>query len=484
MIHETKAELVTDKELKMLVIGNPFYFIGGAPRRTYEVVKAYSELGIEVKIYIPYGQLFLTKLLQTIHNIKNQEVYSTLRDLEKSGIEISSEVYTQLEAMEEEIWEHYIIMKKGGVRWILENLKKLLFLINKRTVEDVHAFIKENFAKRKGSDVNLIYVTDATFLDMIYTGYFISEALRRKFFVLFQSIPLTSIKELIAEEFWHAKHFFEKNIFRNIIRTFIITIEKAFFKHETFRIFNHCAKNLAGLLSVSDAPIKIAKLDEWAYRRGIPIRVLRPGNAVNVELQKYFKEREKFLNSKEDYAIFYARLDVVKGILEIPFIAKHLQQNGYTMLLAGRFDNPNVREKFETLCRVLNVKNIRYLGYLPDKRLWQVVAKGKVLIYPSHCDVFPLVTLESLFLGNSVVAYNIPAVSSIYRDLQVVKIVEKYSWRKMAEEAVKILKTNLEKFVEEHKNENLIKFLELHSSWKNVAKAEICSMCEIMRDKA
>ena len=205
---------------------------------------------------------------------------------------------------------------------------------------------------------------------------------------------------------------------------------------------------------------------------------------MNVEIQKYFKERERFLRNKEDYAIFYARLDVVKGILEIPFIAKYLQQNGYTMLLAGRFDNPSVKEKFETLCRVLNVENIQYLGYLPDKSLWQVVAKSKVLIYPSHCDVFPLVALESLFLGNSIVAYNIPAISSIYGDLRVARIVEEYNWRKMAEEAIKILKTDLEKFIKEHKDRNLIKFLELHSSWKNVARAEIYSMCDIMRNKA
>jgi len=484
MMYETEANLATEKELKMLVIGNPFYFIGGAPRRTYEVVKAYSELGVKVKMYIPYGQLFLTKLLQIIHNIKDHEVYSVLKSLEKYDIGISPEVYIQLEAMEGEVWKYYSIMKKGGIRWILENFKRLLLLKNKRILEDAQAFIKENFAKRKESDVDLIYVMDATFLDMIYAGYFISEALRRKFFLLFQNIPLTSLRKLIAEEFWYAKYFFEKNIFKNILRTLILTAEKTIFKHETFQTFNYCAKNLAGLLSVSDAPIKVAKLDEWAYRRGIPIRILRPGNAVNVEIQKYFKERERFLRNKEDYAIFYARLDVVKGILEIPFIAKYLQQNGYTMLLAGRFDNPSVKEKFETLCRVLNVENIQYLGYLPDKSLWQVVAKSKVLIYPSHCDVFPLVALESLFLGNSIVAYNIPAISSIYGDLRVARIVEEYNWRKMAEEAIKILKTDLEKFIKEHKDRNLIKFLELHSSWKNVARAEIYSMCDIMRNKA
>ncbi|MCS7135144.1 MAG: hypothetical protein NZ893_01760 [Candidatus Aenigmarchaeota archaeon] len=52
----------------------------------------------------------------------------------------------------------------------------------------------------------------------------------------------------------------------------------------------------------------------------------------------------------------------------------------------------------------------------------------------------------------------------------------------MAEEALKVLKMDQNRFVEEHTDPKLIKFLELHSSWKNVAEAEIKKMYEIIRE--
>jgi len=149
----------------------------------------------------------------------------------------------------------------------------------------------------------------------------------------------------------------------------------------------------------------------------------------------------------------------------------------------GRFASPKIKESFEKLCKVLDVKNIQYMGYLPDKDLWQLVAKSKVLIYPSHSDLFSLTILESLFLGNFVIAYNIPAICNVYNNLKAVRVVEEYNWKRMAEEAIKILRMDSEEFAEEHQDKNLLKFLELHSSWENVARAEIESMCDIMNNK-
>jgi len=160
-----------------------------------------------------------------------------------------------------------------------------------------------------------------------------------------------------------------------------------------------------------------------------------------------------------------------------------LKKAGYKLILVGKFESTDVKTRFERICRRLCIKNIEYMGYLPDEKLWETIAKSKVLVYPSHDDTFSLVVLESLFLGASIVAYNIPAIVSIYKNLPVVKIVEEYNYKSMAEEAIKILKMDIEKFVEEHENENLTKFLELHSSWKNVARAEIQLMCNIMKMK-
>jgi glycosyltransferase involved in cell wall biosynthesis len=93
-----------------------------------------------------------------------------------------------------------------------------------------------------------------------------------------------------------------------------------------------------------------------------------------------------------------------------------------------------------------------------------------MLIYPSHCDTFSLVVLESLCLGTSVVAYNIPAITSIYRNLPAVRIVEEYDYKNMAKKAIEILKMDLNKFREEHTDRNLLAFLDLHHSWRNVAR--------------
>jgi glycosyltransferase involved in cell wall biosynthesis len=160
-----------------------------------------------------------------------------------------------------------------------------------------------------------------------------------------------------------------------------------------------------------------------------------------------------------DYAVFCARLGVSKGILEIPFIAKELEKAGYKLILIGNFDSVSTKMRFERICRELCVNNIEYTGYLPpDKGLWEIIAKSKVLIYPSHYDASPLVVLESLFLGTSVVAYNIPAIASIYKNLSTVEIVEEYDYKSMAKKAIEILKMNLNKFYAKHMDGNLLSF--------------------------
>ncbi|MEM1584446.1 MAG: glycosyltransferase [Ignisphaera sp.] len=110
----------------------------------------------------------------------------------------------------------------------------------------------------------------------------------------------------------------------------------------------------------------------------------------------------------------------------------------------------------------------------------EVVSRSKVLVYPSHSDAFPLVVLEALFLGCSVVAYDIPAIRSVYKGLKPVKIVREYGYKVMAEEAIKILKRDISKHEEEHLDDNFTNFLKMHSSWRNVAKADIEAIKEMI----
>jgi glycosyltransferase involved in cell wall biosynthesis len=131
------------------------------------------------------------------------------------------------------------------------------------------------------------------------------------------------------------------------------------------------------------------------------------------------------------------------------------------------------------MCEEKSVKNLSYLGWLPREKLIDVLSRSSVLIYPSHEDAFPLVVLESLFLGCSVVAYDIPAIRSVYGGLKPVKIVKEYDCKAMAEKAISILR-NSKEHEEEHFDETFLNFLEQHSSWKNVARAELEAINETL----
>jgi len=276
--------------------------------------------------------------------------------------------------------------------------------------------------------------------------------------------------------------FGKQQIFREIIRLILLISQS------TFPVSRHSysyalSNNLDGLLAVSEAPLMISGLDSWANKKGIKMKVVRPGNAVEEDIsRKYVNEEERhgLLQKKEDIAVYWARLHSSKGLFDILPVARKLAAEGYRLVMIGRFESIGEKRIFFRICEEKNIKNIDYLGWLPREKLIEVVSRSKVLIYPSHSDAFPLVLLEALFLGCSVVAYDIPAIKSVYKGLKPVKIVSEYDYKAMAEEAIKMLKRDISKHEEEHLDDNFMNFLKIHSSWRNVAKADIEAIREMM----
>ncbi|MEM3226096.1 MAG: glycosyltransferase family 1 protein, partial [Saccharolobus sp.] len=69
------------------------------------------------------------------------------------------------------------------------------------------------------------------------------------------------------------------------------------------------------------------------------------------------------------------------------------------------------------------------------------------------------------------VAYDIPAIRSVYKGINAVKIIKEFDKEGMASEALRLLSMS-EKEIEDIMNDDyLINFLDLHSSWDNVAEA-------------
>jgi glycosyltransferase involved in cell wall biosynthesis len=162
-----------------------------------------------------------------------------------------------------------------------------------------------------------------------------------------------------------------------------------------------------------------------------------------------------------------------KGIFELPKIIKILKgeyDEDVKLKVMGAFPNDGVRRIFFSLVRRYGVENnIEYLGFVSEEEKHEIVAKAKVLIYPSHSDWFSLVILESLALGTPVVAYDIPGPKSVFGDLPGVLFVREFDVRGSALAVVRIL-DNYDHYLGLMYSEKLLSFIRLHTSWDLVAK--------------
>jgi glycosyltransferase involved in cell wall biosynthesis len=175
---------------------------------------------------------------------------------------------------------------------------------------------------------------------------------------------------------------------------------------------------------------------------------------------------------KANYAMFFARLVTNKGVLELLRIFKHvLEATDVDLVVAGRFFDPRTERAFKSALRKLSIENrVRLTGFLPERQLYETVAKAKVLLYPSHSDSFSAVILQSLAAGTPVVAYDIPGPRSVFSGLPAVKFVREFDKKAMADEAVRILRMPEGDYQNMVNDEKVMKFLRDHSSWDAVTK--------------
>jgi len=193
------------------------------------------------------------------------------------------------------------------------------------------------------------------------------------------------------------------------------------------------------------------------------VNVLKIGNGIwnsNMELNKYIK------NVKENYIIYFARLNYMKGIFEIPFILKNILNYYNTKLvIIGKFAREWEKAKFIKMIKKYGLEdNVILKGYLTNDQLYNEISKSKVMIYPSHSDSFSLAISQALALHTPVIAYNIAGVK-IYENLKAVKLVNEFDYNAMANEAIKILKmNNINSLFDDDIND----FINEHN-WNNVA---------------
>lgn len=195
--------------------------------------------------------------------------------------------------------------------------------------------------------------------------------------------------------------------------------------------------------------------------------IIFPGNAVeNIKKSGHY--------NKDDYFIYAARANPIKGFLLLPFIWREVVKYKKDLILyvtaEKNLKDPYIR-RFIYLIKKFNLdKNIKFIGILNKDRYLEYLSKAKGFILPTLKDTYAISILESLFLGTIVISFDIPTLKYLYNNLEPVILVNNIE--DFAKYILKVSSIDYYQYERLFYSHNVREFLKLHESWDNVAKIE------------
>jgi len=206
------------------------------------------------------------------------------------------------------------------------------------------------------------------------------------------------------------------------------------------------SKNVKILLNEFDLILAVSKSipvemgDEW-FRRVV---YLDPGVALSQEDIQLINRLTEKKCRKEKIVIFGGRPVSGKGIVEALIAWRSILKgvdHKYKLVITGEIQ-PNVLSRLKVFCRKLDIENkVQFTGFLPRKERLSLVAKAKLMLYPSHVDAFPFAVLEALYLNTPVVAYDIPALRIYYQGLEGITLINESDLEALVQKSVELIST-------------------------------------------
>lgn len=139
-------------------------------------------------------------------------------------------------------------------------------------------------------------------------------------------------------------------------------------------------------------------------------------NGINLDV---FKNNANVTRSniekRHKTLLFVGRLQTIKGVTYL-IEAMNIIKNYYdvNLLIVG---DGNDREKLEALVEKLELNDvISFIGEVPSTEIPKYMAESDIFILPSISEGFPLVLLEAMASGLTVVASNIGGIPEIIKD--------------------------------------------------------------------
>ncbi|MEM0051375.1 MAG: glycosyltransferase [Sulfolobales archaeon] len=152
------------------------------------------------------------------------------------------------------------------------------------------------------------------------------------------------------------------------------------------------------------------------------------------------------VKDKEDYLVFGGRPEAGKGLIEALLVFKQITRykSNLKLFITGRISKELLMH-MKMICKKLGIGDkVVFTGFIPRGDRFEIVAKAKLMLYPSHVDSFSYAVLESLHLKTPVVAYEIPALKIYYGEIPGVRLVKEWDLEGLTIEAINVLEKGVE----------------------------------------
>jgi len=272
-------------------------------------------------------------------------------------------------------------------------------------------------------------------LDSIATAFKIGETFSLKRIVLLQLPPFYKNEERRkrieeAENLWF-KIVYPDPLLREAWKFLLEKIERS------------CQKTIKKLLNRFDLIIAVSRAipsemgEEWFNK----VISLDPGVALSNEDARLINRILRRTKGKDRIVILGTagpKKGLIEGLIAWRYILKSINQD-YKLQVTGNIQ-PNILNRLNVFCQKLGLEDkVLFTGFVSREKRLSLIAKSKLMIYPSHVDAFPYTVLEALNLKTPVVAYDIPALRIYYNNLDGVTLVKESDIEALAQKSVETI---------------------------------------------
>jgi glycosyltransferase involved in cell wall biosynthesis len=407
--HKYGSKNMKSNEMSVLVVATPLPSTGGGGYRALLAMKEYKKRKINTSFILPWGALF--HLQHNVHH-DNKVIFELKQELTLAGI---SKIP------------------------VISNLNFLGRGTLSRLVVSCFPYIVKMIINDKSVGEPDCVISMHEGFDAITTAYLLGEQFSLKKVALLQLPPFYGLKNRInnIEEallMWY-KMIIPNKLWRRTLFILKKNVDKVISKKIAKML-----KDFNLILAVSKSiPIEMGEF--WKRK----VISLDPGVAFTQEdLALMDIISKKVLGKKQNLVIFGGRPSAEKGIIEAFMVWRNILKRvgrSYQLVVTGEVPSSTL-EKLKNFCHRIGIENnVLFTGYLSREERLTVCAKSKMMLYPSHIDAFPYAVLEALHLNTPVVAYDIPALESYYKNFPGVTLVKESDIEQFTQKSIEIIES-------------------------------------------